>query len=93
MDSNNFIKNVGVGEREGRIASSIVAKRHYRFAHGVGRSGEITEPQPKAAGASLVSKLTSYLVIDAMRVAGLHIRYTYCHQRHQKPICCTLAQD
>ena len=36
----------------------------------MGRSGEITEPQPKAAGASLISKLTNYLVIDAMRIAG-----------------------
>ena len=31
MDSNNFLGNCGVGEREGRVASSLVAKRHYRF--------------------------------------------------------------
>ena len=30
MDSNNFPGNCGVGEREARIASSLVAKRHYR---------------------------------------------------------------
>ena len=30
MDSNNFQGNCGVGEREARIASSLVAKRHYR---------------------------------------------------------------
>lgn len=39
MDSNNFLGNCGVGEREGRVASSLVARRHYRFtvislAHG-----------------------------------------------------------
>ena len=37
MDSNNFIENVGVGEREARVASDTVRRRHYAFAHGVGR--------------------------------------------------------
>lgn len=31
MDSNNFLGNCGVGEREGRVASNLVARRHYRF--------------------------------------------------------------
>lgn len=31
MDSNNFLGNCGVGEREGRVASSLVARRHYRL--------------------------------------------------------------
>lgn len=31
MDSNNFLGNCGVGEREGRVASSLVARRHYRW--------------------------------------------------------------
>jgi len=30
MDSNNFTNNCGVGEREARVFSSLVAKRHYR---------------------------------------------------------------
>ncbi|XP_049742384.1 O-phosphoseryl-tRNA(Sec) selenium transferase isoform X2 [Loxodonta africana] len=30
MDSNNFLGNCGVGEREGRVASALVARRHYR---------------------------------------------------------------
>ncbi|EGC37855.1 hypothetical protein DICPUDRAFT_149505 [Dictyostelium purpureum] len=71
MDSNNFIENIGVGEREGRIYSSLVEKRHYGFSHGIGRSGDITEQQPKAAGSSLIQKLVHYLVLDAMRIAGL----------------------
>lgn len=29
MDSNNFLGNCGVGEREGRVASALVARRHY----------------------------------------------------------------
>lgn len=48
MDSNNFPGNVGVGEREARVACALVARRHYRMAHGIGRSGDIAADQPKA---------------------------------------------
>ena len=41
MDSNNFPDTVGVGEREARLASDLVARRHYRLAHGIGRSGDM----------------------------------------------------
>ncbi len=41
MDSNNFPSNVGLGEREGRVISSIVQKRHFRLSHGIGRSGDL----------------------------------------------------
>lgn len=47
MDSNNFVDNVGVGEREARVASGLVARRHYHLAHGIGRSGDVTAEQPK----------------------------------------------
>lgn len=70
MDSNNFVDNVGMGEREGRVASELVARRHYRLSHGIGRSGEVTAEQPKAAGSSLLMKLTNSLVADALRLAG-----------------------
>lgn len=70
-DSNNFLDNVGVGEREARVYSQLVARRHYRFAHGIGRSGDIAEPQPKAAGSSLMAKITSFMARDALRIAGL----------------------
>ena len=45
LDSNNFTSNVGVGEREARVASSMVARRHYGMAHGIGRSGDIAAVQ------------------------------------------------
>ena len=45
MDSNNFHGNIGVGEREGRIYSSLVSQRHYSLSHGIGRSGDIAEIQ------------------------------------------------
>lgn len=71
MDSNNFSNKCQVGEREGRILSNLVARRHYRFCHGVGRSGFLTEVQPKAAGSSLLMKITNSLVTDAIKQIGL----------------------
>ncbi|XP_018428766.1 PREDICTED: O-phosphoseryl-tRNA(Sec) selenium transferase [Nanorana parkeri] len=71
MDSNNFLGNCGVGEREGRVASNMVARRHYRLIHGIGRSGDIAAVQPKAAGSSLLNKLTNSVVLDVLKIAGV----------------------
>lgn len=71
MDSNNFPGAVGAGEREARVACPLVARRHFRLAHGVGRSGDVAAEQPKAAGSSVLAKLGAALAGDAMRVAGL----------------------
>ncbi len=71
MDSNNFMSNAGVGEREGRVFSQLVSRRHYHLSHGIGRSGDIAEVQPKAAGSSIIYKLTNSLVMHAMEIAGL----------------------
>ncbi|XP_066576887.1 O-phosphoseryl-tRNA(Sec) selenium transferase isoform X2 [Amia ocellicauda] len=71
MDSNNFLGNCGVGEREGRVASGLVARRHYRLIHGIGRSGDIAAVQPKAAGSSLLNKITNSVVLDILKVAGV----------------------
>lgn len=71
LDSNNFLKNRGVGEREARIASSLVARRNFHFGHGLGRSGDLTEVQPKAAGSSVLYQLTNNLAKDALRTLGV----------------------
>jgi O-phospho-L-seryl-tRNASec:L-selenocysteinyl-tRNA synthase len=71
MDSNNAPDGVGVGEREARVACPLVARRHYGLAHGIGRSGDLTAEQPKAAGSSLLAKLAALLAADALRAAGL----------------------
>ncbi len=63
-------ENVGVGEREARIVCSLVAKRHYRLGHGIGRSGDITASQPKAAGSSLIQQLTNMMALEAIKLAG-----------------------
>jgi len=71
LDSNNFLKNSGVGEREARIASSLVAKRNYYFGHGIGRSGDLIEIQPKAAGSSIMYQLTNALAKDVLKTMGV----------------------
>lgn len=71
LDSNNFMSNAGVGEREGRIFSTIVSKRNFYLSHGIGRSGDIVEVQPKAAGSSVIYKLTTRLVMHAIEIAGI----------------------
>lgn len=54
-----------------QVYSGLVARRNYRLSHGVGRSGDVAEVQPKAAGSSLLAKLANALARDALRLAGL----------------------
>merc|ERR1712226_1445936 len=71
MDSNNFPDNCGVGEREARIACPLVAQRHFHLGHGIGRSGDIAEIQPKAAGSSLLAKLANSFALDVIKMQGV----------------------
>lgn len=71
MDSNNFAANCGVGEREARIFSGLVRRRHFGLGHGIGRSGDLCAVQPKAAGSSILNKLTNALVLDLIRQFGV----------------------
>jgi hypothetical protein len=41
-----------------------------RLIHGIGRSGDIAAVQPKAAGSSLLNKLTNSVVLDVLRLSG-----------------------
>ena len=52
----------GVGEREGRVYSSWVLQRHAGLSHGMGRSGDLVQPQPKAVGSSVLVQLATQLV-------------------------------
>mmetsp|Transcript_29265 Transcript_29265/g.61230 ORF Transcript_29265/g.61230 Transcript_29265/m.61230 type:complete len:511 (-) Transcript_29265:406-1938(-) len=67
QSKSNSSRWCGVGEREGRVYSSLVASRHYGLSHGMGRSGDLMEPQPKAVGSSVLVQLTLILVLDALR--------------------------
>ena len=70
MDSDKDSKAVFLGEREGRVASPVVSKLAGGFHHGVGRSGDLTEAQPKAAGGSLMYFFANKLAKDAIKRFG-----------------------
>eukprot|EP01079_Euglenida_sp_SAG-EU17-18_P000768 gene768-2529_t len=70
MDSNNFGARIGMDEREGRVDSDVLRQRHFGMTHGIGRSGDLTANQPKAAGSSLIYTLTNCLALDALKRCG-----------------------
>jgi len=70
LDSNNHHGHLGAGEREGRVVAELVRQRHFHLAHGIGRSGNLTEDQPKAAGSSIMYALTNAMMLDLVRMAG-----------------------
>ena len=49
------------------------------MGHGIGRSGELTEVQPKAAGSSLIYKLTNALTLHILKESGLYFNYNYIY--------------
>lgn len=40
------------------------------MGHGIGRSGDLVASQPKAAGSSLIAKLTKHLAKDALKLSN-----------------------
>jgi O-phospho-L-seryl-tRNASec:L-selenocysteinyl-tRNA synthase len=48
-----------------------VRRRNFGFGHGIGRSGELSAIQPKAAGSSLYARLTQCMAMHALKLAGL----------------------
>jgi O-phospho-L-seryl-tRNASec:L-selenocysteinyl-tRNA synthase len=71
MDTDKDPKAARVGEREGRIASPLLNQLSGGFNHGIGRSGHVTAPQPKAPGASLMQQVANNVALDAIRKLGL----------------------
>lgn len=71
MDTDKDPEAARVGEREGRVASPYVARLAADFNHGIGRSGQLTAPQPKAAGASLMQQVANSTALDAIKKLGL----------------------
>ena len=59
MDTQNHPSNLGLGEREGRVASTFLQGVYAGcpMSHGIGRSGDLAAPQPKAAGSSVLYAL------------------------------------
>jgi O-phospho-L-seryl-tRNASec:L-selenocysteinyl-tRNA synthase len=71
MDTDKDKKAARVGEREARIASKLHLKISGGFCHGVGRSGFLTAPQPKAPGGSIMYEISNYLATNFMKTFGL----------------------
>ncbi len=71
MDTDKDPAAARVGEREGRTIAPLLDRLSTGFNHGIGRSGHLTAPQPKAAGASLMQQVTNHVALDAIRRLGL----------------------
>jgi len=71
MDTDKDDKASRVGEREARIASDLQLKTSAGFCHGIGRSGFLTAPQPKAPGGSIMYELSNYLALNFLKKFGL----------------------
>ncbi|NWF96652.1 MAG: O-phosphoseryl-tRNA(Sec) selenium transferase [Candidatus Thorarchaeota archaeon] len=71
LDSDKDPEAARVGEREGRAASPLIGRLSLGFNHGIGRSGHVTNPQPKAVGASLMQNIANTVAVDAIRKLGL----------------------
>ena len=71
MDSDKDLEGVRIGEREARVASPLVSELASGFCHGVGRSGSLISPQPKAPGASILYELSNRCALDALQRLGV----------------------
>jgi O-phospho-L-seryl-tRNASec:L-selenocysteinyl-tRNA synthase len=71
MDTDKDPAAARVGEREARVASPYTSQLAAGFNHGIGRSGNVTAPQPKAPGASLMQQVANTVALDAIRSLGL----------------------
>jgi O-phospho-L-seryl-tRNASec:L-selenocysteinyl-tRNA synthase len=71
LDTDKDPEAARVGEREARIASPFIGQLSAGFNHGVGRSGQLVAPQPKAPGSSLMQQVANDVALDAIRKLGL----------------------
>ncbi|MFX1256609.1 MAG: O-phosphoseryl-tRNA(Sec) selenium transferase [Promethearchaeota archaeon] len=71
MDTDKDSNAARVGEREARISSKLHLKTSGGFCHGIGRSGFLTAPQPKAPGASIMYEISNYLAQNFLKNFGL----------------------
>lgn len=71
MDTDKDPDAARVGEREARIASRLQEQTSAGFCHGIGRSGFLTAPQPKAPGASIMYEITNFLARNFLKNFGL----------------------
>jgi O-phospho-L-seryl-tRNASec:L-selenocysteinyl-tRNA synthase len=71
LDTDKDPEAARVGEREARVASPFIGRLSAGFNHGIGRSGQLAAPQPKAPGASMMQQVANNVALDAIRKLGL----------------------
>ncbi|WP_198002847.1 O-phosphoseryl-tRNA(Sec) selenium transferase [Methanocaldococcus infernus] len=74
MDTDKDPRAIRIGEREARVWSKLQERSVFYFNHGVGRSGNLIDPQPKAPGASIMYKLTNQLLTSFLKKLGLKVK-------------------
>ncbi|ACV24060.1 O-phosphoseryl-tRNA(Sec) selenium transferase [Methanocaldococcus fervens] len=74
MDTDKDPNVVQIGEREARVYTKLQREGVFDFCHGVGRSGNLIDPQPKAPGASVMYKLTNKLLESFLKALGLKVK-------------------
>lgn len=70
MDLDKDPEAVRIGEREARVASPLISELAQGFCHGIGRSGALVAPQPKAPGGSVLCELANRCALDAIQKFG-----------------------
>ncbi|ACX72317.1 O-phosphoseryl-tRNA(Sec) selenium transferase [Methanocaldococcus vulcanius M7] len=73
MDTDKDPNVIQIGEREARVYTKLQRDSVFDFCHGVGRSGNLTDPQPKAPGASAMYKLTNKILESFLKFLGLKV--------------------
>ena len=71
LDSNHDPEAMRIGEREARISTPILYDYTAGFIHGVGRSGNLKAPQPKAVGGSILNSLSDSFALYTLKKTGL----------------------
>ncbi|MHA1733427.1 MAG: O-phosphoseryl-tRNA(Sec) selenium transferase [Promethearchaeota archaeon] len=71
MDTDKDPGAARVGEREARVASPLVSELAAGFCHGVGRSGDVVAPQPKAPGGTVMYALANSVARSFLKMFGL----------------------
>ncbi|TFG17187.1 MAG: O-phosphoseryl-tRNA(Sec) selenium transferase [Promethearchaeota archaeon] len=71
LDSNHDPEAMQIGEREARISTPLLHEYTAGFIHGVGRSGNLKAPQPKAVGGSILNSLSDSFALYTLKKTGM----------------------
>jgi O-phospho-L-seryl-tRNASec:L-selenocysteinyl-tRNA synthase len=71
LESNHDPEALQIGEREARISTPLLHEYTAGFIHGVGRSGNLKAPQPKAVGGSILNSLSDSFALYTLRKTGM----------------------